>query len=106
MSAADRGEAGVLVPTITVVEMVYLAERLKINADVLKRTFELLEDPEGSYRPVPLDLAVPRAAQWVPRSEVPDLPDRVIAATAWILGLPVLTVDRNPKAFRKIETIW
>jgi PIN domain nuclease of toxin-antitoxin system len=106
LSAADRGETGVLVPTIVVVEMVYLSERLKINPDVLKRTFELLEDPQGSYRPVPLDLAVPRSAQLVPRLEVPDLPDRVIAATALILGLPVLAVDGKLRAFRKIQTIW
>src|SRR5579859_3277866 len=102
LTMADRGETGVFVPTIVVVEMVYLSERLKINPDVLKRTFELLEDPQGSYRPVPLDLAVPRSAQRVPRSEVPDLPDRVIAATALILGLPVLTVDGKLRAFRKI----
>lgn len=103
---ADRGETGVFVPTIVVVELIYLAEKFKISPDIVKRTFELLEDPRGSYRPVPLDLAVPRSLQSVPRPEVPDLPDRVIAATALVLGLPVLTVDEKLRAFPKITTIW
>ena|SRR5579862_509923 len=53
LETADKGESSVFVPTIVVVEMVYLAERVKINPDILKRTFELLQDPKGSYRPVP-----------------------------------------------------
>jgi PIN domain nuclease of toxin-antitoxin system len=106
LETADKGESSVFVPTIVVVEMVYLAERVKINPDILKRTFELLQDPKGSYRPVPLDLAVPRALASVPRASVPDLPDRVIAATAIVLGLPVLTVDSRLRGFPGIQTLW
>jgi predicted nucleic acid-binding protein len=41
----------------------------------------------------------------VSREVVPDLPDRVIAATAVQLGLPVVTRDPHVQA-AGIETIW
>jgi len=41
----------------------------------------------------------------VPRSEVPDLPDRIVAATGVYLGVPVISRDRLIRAAR-LNTIW
>jgi predicted nucleic acid-binding protein len=41
----------------------------------------------------------------VPRDQVPDLPDRIIAATALHLGVPLVTRDRQITA-SGIATIW
>ena len=41
----------------------------------------------------------------VPREAVPDLPDRVIAATALLHGVPILSRDRRIQA-SGLQTIW
>jgi predicted nucleic acid-binding protein len=39
------------------------------------------------------------------RSEIPDMPDRIIAATAIHLGVPVLSRDGRIRA-SSVRTIW
>ncbi len=51
-----------------------------------------------------LNLEVVRAVERVPREPVSDLPDRVIAATALALELPLITRDHKIK-FPGLETI-
>jgi len=41
----------------------------------------------------------------VDRAQVPDLPDRIIAATALHLGLPLISRDRKIQ-LADVETIW
>jgi predicted nucleic acid-binding protein len=41
----------------------------------------------------------------IPRDQVPDLPDRVIAAAALALGLPLVTRDAKIRS-SAIQTIW
>jgi predicted nucleic acid-binding protein len=41
----------------------------------------------------------------VPRAEVPDLPDRVVAATALHIGIPLISRDRKIQA-SSVTTIW
>jgi predicted nucleic acid-binding protein len=48
---------------------------------------------------------VAEAVAEVPRSAVPDMPDRIIAATALHLGLPLVSRDRLIQ-LSGIETIW
>jgi predicted nucleic acid-binding protein len=41
----------------------------------------------------------------VPRAIVPDMPDRIIAATALYLNLPLVTADHKIQA-SNVQTIW
>ncbi len=41
----------------------------------------------------------------VDRSQIPDLPDRIIAATALYLNVPVISRDRRIQ-LSSIDTIW
>ncbi|MEK7833969.1 MAG: PIN domain-containing protein [Acidobacteriota bacterium] len=41
----------------------------------------------------------------IPRTTVPDMPDRIIAATALTLGLPLVTCDHKIRALTNIVTI-
>jgi len=52
-----------------------------------------------------LNLAVSTAVRRVSRQAISDLPDRVIAATALALGVPLITWDGKIRA-SGIETIW
>src|SRR5690349_15575369 len=79
---ADEGKAWIHVSTITLVEIVYLADRGRIDADIFGRVLALLATPNGSYQPVAISTAIVEAMATVPRDTVPDMPDRIIAATA------------------------
>lgn len=75
--------------------MLYLVEKGRINSSILTDFLDLLQKLESPFRILPVDMDVYRAMQGVPRSSVPDLPDRIIAATAVAHGLLVIT--RDPK---------
>ena len=103
--ACDRGEIVVYVPTICLVELVYLQEKGRISPD-LKTRFDT-ELKAGSSGLVLVDLTseVADAVARVPRSEVPDMPDRIIAATALRLQVPVISRDHEIK-LSGVDTIW
>jgi PIN domain nuclease of toxin-antitoxin system len=54
---------------------------------------------------VEIDRGVADAVAQIPRAVVPDMPDRIIAATAPNLGLPLVTADYKIQA-SSLQTIW
>jgi PIN domain nuclease of toxin-antitoxin system len=68
--------------TITLAEVVYLSEKGRIHPGALARVLSALDEPGAVLQDLPLDRAVIAVMPSVDRSEVPDLPDRTIAATA------------------------
>src|SRR5262245_38345994 len=86
-------EAGhpLLVPTICLVEVVYLVEKDYLPAEAWERISEHLGQPRSGLELAPLDLGVAQALRRVPRDLVPDMPDRIIAATALHLNLPLVS---------------
>lgn len=62
-------------------------------------------DPEMLLQEVNLDAAIALALKRIRRDEVPDLPDRIIAATASFHGVPVVSCDRRIRS-SNIPTIW
>ena len=86
--------------------MTYLAEKKRIANTLVKMALDLLRGAGKNYWLVPLDLAVVEVLEQVPRSLVPDMPDRIIAATALCLGLPLLSRDRAMAAVEGLEVIW
>jgi predicted nucleic acid-binding protein len=54
---------------------------------------------------IPLNRAIADAMSRVERTQVPELADRIIAATALHLNVPVITRDRKIQA-SNLQTIW
>lgn len=102
--AASDGDP-VYVPSISLVEVAYLVEKNRLPQDLLARIMTELEDEQSVLTMAPLDLAVARALPAIPRAEVPDMPDRIIAATAVALGLILITRDHRIRT-SSVPTIW
>ena len=83
------------ISAISPIEMLYLVEKGRINSSILTDFLDLLQKLESPFRILSVDMTVYHAMPGVSRSTVPDLPDRIIAATAVAHGLMVIT--RDPK---------
>ena len=92
------------VSAISLAEMVYLVEKRRIPANALSDLYAAIADPNAVLQHVPLDEKVAMKMADVSRQDIPDLPDRAIAATAQLLGVPALTRDSRIQA--SIRTIW
>ena len=64
-----------------------------------------LADPKSVLQHIALDEAIAMKMPEVSRQDIPDLPDRVIAATAQLRGVPVLSRDGRIRS-STIATIW
>jgi PIN domain nuclease of toxin-antitoxin system len=102
--AIDSGKP-VYVSAISIIETVYLVERNRIPYEALQKLQVGLGDPSSSLVVTPIDSEVADAIYRIPRAIVPDMPDRIIAATALRLGLPVVTRDHRIQS-AGIKTIW
>ena len=95
----------VVVSAISLVEITYLIEKGRLFAAVATRLLEEIGKPDMAAAIAPVDRAVTEAVARIPRDQVSDMPDRIIAATALHLGLPLVTRDGRIRA-AAIETIW
>lgn len=101
----------IYVASISVVEVIYLVERRRLPELALERLIRALSEVDTVVI-VPLDLGVAQAMQGIPRDVVPDMPDRIIAATALYLNLPLVTRDSKIRSSAMaspaagIATIW
>ncbi|MBN8733947.1 MAG: PIN domain-containing protein [Acidobacteria bacterium] len=93
------------IPSVCLVELTYLVEKGRVPAVARDRLIQALDDPLSPCRLAPLDRGVADALALVGRDEVPDLPDRIVAATALARGVPLITRDGKVRASR-VETIW
>ena len=103
----QAAEAGgrIAVSSITLAEIVYLIEKNRILANVYLDLRAALADPEHVFKETPFTADVVEAMRRVPRSDVPDMPDRIVAATAIYLDVPVISRDGRIRASR-VQTIW
>jgi predicted nucleic acid-binding protein len=53
-----------------------------------------------------IDRTIADALASIPRLVVPDMPDRIIAATALSLGLPLVTRDTEILRLTNVTTVW
>ena len=86
-------------------EIVYLQEKGRIPADLKAQLDAALEAGTTGLILVSLTPEVVDAVPRVPRSDVPDMPDRIIAATALNLGVRLISRDRAIR-LSAIRTVW
>lgn len=91
--------------SITLAEIVYLSERGRIDESTLDRLLTAINREDALLVEIPFNQGIAQALRQVVRTQIPDLPDRIIAATALYLDLPLISRDQKIQ-LSEIETIW
>jgi PIN domain nuclease of toxin-antitoxin system len=103
--ACHTGGVRIGVASISIVEIVYLVDKGRIPAQTIPLLQEGLERQSSLLEIVPLTQSIAMTVRQVPREQVPDLPDRVIAATALHLAVPLISRDRRIQ-LSNVTTVW
>ena len=104
-AACDRGECIIYVSTICLVEIIYLDEKRRVPADMKMQPHAALLLGFSGIALADLTVEVASRVSAVYREQVPDMPDRIIAATALHLDLALITRDHQIKV-SGINTVW
>lgn len=101
LEATDRGEHRIIIPAIVLMEIMYLFEKRRITKSILD--IETLLSTSINYRFEPLIPDILKTASTI--QDVPELHDRLIAATASYLNIPLLTNDPDLIASQSVITL-
>src|SRR5258708_3903557 len=82
-----------------------LVEKGRLPPDARQRLIRALDDPDTACRLAPLDRAVADALEFIDRTKVPELPDRVVTATAIVVQVPLISRDGKIQT-SIVQTIW
>jgi PIN domain nuclease of toxin-antitoxin system len=90
---ADQGQVQILVPSIVLVEAIFIGDRQRVPTSLVNRLFKIDEAANAAFQITPLSKAVAVTARDFGPTAIPEMADRIIAATARFLDLPLLTSD-------------
>lgn len=102
-AATDGDQIGF--SSITLAEIIYLSERGRIHPDTLGRLLQATGQVNSVLVDVAFDRPVAVAMQQIDPAIVPELPDRVIAATATFHQVPLISKDHRITA-SGVAVIW
>jgi len=107
--AADAVESALAAHALHVsvgsfLDLRYLVDSGRLQATVLDHVRSVVDG--DAFTLVPLDLPILDAMATVPRDDVPDPFDRIIAATALRLDLPLVTADEYIRGAIGGRAIW
>jgi PIN domain nuclease of toxin-antitoxin system len=105
MDGVDQAGDQIAISSITLAEMVYLIEKGKISATAFERVVAVLEQANATLVEVPFDRTIADVMRGIDRLQVPDLPDRIVTATAIQCGVPLVSRDRKIRS-SSVTTIW
>ena len=101
--ARQRGE-GLGISDITLFEIAAAERKGRIK---LQTTLEMfLSEVEARFTILPITAQVCVRATTLPASYPKDPADRIIAATALVGGVPLVTADGDIRRSRALRTIW
>jgi PIN domain nuclease of toxin-antitoxin system len=103
-NSASAGHDIALSP-ISLAEILYLIEKGRLPMSAYEDLKHALADPDYVIEEAPFTSGVVGAMRHVPRTDIPDMPDRIVAATAVFLRVPVISRDGRIRS-STIRTIW
>jgi PIN domain nuclease of toxin-antitoxin system len=101
---ARKNGDGLAISDITLLELATLATKGRIRLDISLESF--LQEVESRFVVLPISGGACARAMSLPATYPKDPADRMIAATALVEGLSLLTADRAIRRSRTVQTIW
>lgn len=101
INAIERGDHHCYISTISLVEILYLSEKRRIDIS-LEKTLEKINGSEN-YSVISLTAQIVKLAESI---DFPEIFDRLIISTAKYLKIPILTSDKKISSANFIETVW
>jgi len=105
IDAATQRGMQIAISSLSLVETAYLEEKGRIPAGTLEGLLALLSSAEPVLVEVPVTRHIIQDLMRISCISVPDMPDRVIAATALSLGVPLVSRDGQVRD-SEIVTVW
>ena len=105
LDSVDVAGDQIAISSIVLAEVVYLIEKGRIDSMAFDRIITALNRIDATLVEIPLDRFVVQAMRQIDRSQVPDLPDRIVTATGLHLGVPVISHDHKIKT-SIVSVIW
>lgn len=102
LSAAEAGETQVLISTLVLAELTYIAQRQRVPVTI-ETALTRIEAGDG-FAIVPFDLSCFQAMLGLP--EHWDIHDRIIAATANLYDAQLITRDEMLTASETVSVVW
>jgi PIN domain nuclease of toxin-antitoxin system len=101
---ARRNSDGLAISDITLLELATLASKGRIRLNISLESF--LHEIETRFTILPISGRACVRALGLPAAYPKDPADRIIAGTALVEGLSLLTADRAIRRSRALPTIW
>jgi PIN domain nuclease of toxin-antitoxin system len=103
--AAVSSRRKIVLSVISLAEIVYLIEKNRLPASAYADLQAALRDPDHVLQEAPVTAEIIDAMLEVPRVDIPDMPDRIVAATAVYFSVPVLSRDGRIRV-SSVQTVW
>lgn len=100
--SAENGQTIIHIPAMVFAEILYLSEKKRITTN-LADVFALLQN-SPNFKEFPLTADVIKSAEQI--TDIPELHDRIISATAKHLNLELITNDTKIQNSTFVKTIW
>lgn len=101
-NSAENGEVKLNIPAIVLAEVGYLAERKRIETTLAD--INTIVEKHSNIRIIPLDSEIVNSAFKI--TDIPELHDRLISATAMLMNQELITNDKVIIDSKFIKTIW
>ena len=101
---ARKNADGLAIADITLLELATLARKGRIRLEISLESF--LQEVESRFVVLPMTSRACARAVALPAAYPQDPADRIIAATALVEGLSLLTADREIRRSRTVQAIW
>lgn len=100
--ACDRGEEIIGIPTIVLAEMIHICEKKRANI----KFKSILEKMSSSLNYQPLSLTMSIILKIIDLTQIPDMYDRIIIATASMINGTLITKDKDIRESNLVKTLW
>jgi PIN domain nuclease of toxin-antitoxin system len=108
IEATVFGGRRILISAITPIEVTYLVEKGRLPGNILAAIWTVYSSPTLPCEILPVCADVARVFDRIPRATVPDMPDRIVAATALYYAIPLVSADKRIRALsvQGLSVVW